>query len=974
MMTLTQAERVVRKIGELVGHPAPETQTAKLAQDYAEFCRAASRRLEQCALMIEAGQSLQALQLAETPPPLLDLVAILSFRQAADWRKYCQTHNLPWSEPFYDKHVRLLNSAYGKGIAGDHPFYRDYRRAVMKGDDPRALSILRVIARLNPSDENTAAELKRLEEKLLRVKLDALSDALGKGDIPAALSLLAQIEASGLPLPVSHPVWQRVQVARCQQLLRRAEALRQEAAWQEAESLVNEIHALANQYNVQLPDAETEAWNVLEEWTANERGAFAEEQDFQRALAGLAHEVEISEARRAGGVAVNLPEAQAAIDTLAAKWQEAERFGRPLDKDLVERCHECNRWLRKRTTQADRRRRILLAAVVLVLLGAGAAAIPFFKNWMRQSDTLAQLDELRSKRQVGKTVEFLQRLSASDKAYPRTAAGVAQAQQFIARESALTNACNRALAALPPLDAQGFRDVLDLSLLRRKECEQAVAALAPEFQAAPVSRLAAWDAQWQAARNRELDNCLNRADQAAAGLSRTSSFESVRGVLPDLQAALAAATNLLVQPPTLDAALADRFRQLTAKAGLWTDQTGHWERINSGLGRVSSTEEYLDLLNQLASSPFASTPQRDAVDRVSRLKISDLSFLGQLLLPTNQEAWGCLTNLAAWPDKLLPEQPTDPERRLYLELRDDPNMREVYAFELQTNTRPGNPFRTHVVFSRGLIALDRGGQQAGIVYDWTESHDNLRFYQHIYSDWDYVHVKKLNRTVECDTYERLGLGDLIDPNTGIWQKPLLPLLDQLNQDDKASAIFRAFVFLKLYALAQMRPLEWGLQWAPGVQREAKALKELGAEEFKSGDWMIRAQMTAHEDLVQAALQSLRTVPFEKQAKLFRQLTRATCSQDFAVAGYVDVTGVEVLRPINVPRAEFWGWDARSGSVTRLFQRAGVGRNLDKLADPVPYTPLKVFLGDRRDILREALEAIDVRRDTVGQLPPFFSDL
>src|SRR5271169_3524355 len=107
MITITQAERLVRKIAEVVGQPASDTQTAKLAQDYADLCRVANRRLEQCAIMIEAGQSLQALQLAETLPPLLDLITVLSFRQAAEWRAYCQTHNLPLTEPFYDKYVRL---------------------------------------------------------------------------------------------------------------------------------------------------------------------------------------------------------------------------------------------------------------------------------------------------------------------------------------------------------------------------------------------------------------------------------------------------------------------------------------------------------------------------------------------------------------------------------------------------------------------------------------------------------------------------------------------------------------------------------------------------------------------------------------------------------------------------------------------------------------------------------------------------
>src|ERR1700691_3133531 len=150
MMTLTQTERLVRKVAEVPSQPASDTQTAKLAHDYAEACRAANRRLEQCALMIEAGQFLQALQLAETAPPLLDLITLLAFRQAADWRAYCQAHQLPCAEPLYDKPIRLLNDTYDKGIASDHPFYKDYRRAVMENDDARAFSILRVIAKLNP--------------------------------------------------------------------------------------------------------------------------------------------------------------------------------------------------------------------------------------------------------------------------------------------------------------------------------------------------------------------------------------------------------------------------------------------------------------------------------------------------------------------------------------------------------------------------------------------------------------------------------------------------------------------------------------------------------------------------------------------------------------------------------------------------------------------------------------------------------
>ena len=236
-MTVTQAERLVRKIAEVVSQPASDTQTAKLAQDYAELCRAANRRLEQCAIMIEAGQFLQALQLAETPPPLLDLITLLGFRQAAEWRAYCQAHQLPWTEPFYDKYIRLLNTAYGKGIASDHPFYRDYRRAVMENDDARALSILRVIARLNPSDAEHQGGIETAGGEIIAGQTGKLAPGCGHGrqrrDIRPALE---QLEASGLPVPASHPVWQQAQVARCQQMLRRAEELRQQDVWQDVGS------------------------------------------------------------------------------------------------------------------------------------------------------------------------------------------------------------------------------------------------------------------------------------------------------------------------------------------------------------------------------------------------------------------------------------------------------------------------------------------------------------------------------------------------------------------------------------------------------------------------------------------------------------------------------------------------------------------------------------------------------------------
>ena len=378
MITVTQAERLVRKITEVMGQPPSDAQ-AKLAQEYADLCRAANRRLEQCAVMIEAGQSLQALQLAETPPPLLDMITVLSFRQAAQWRAYCQAHQLPWNEPFYDKYIRQLNSAYGKGIASDHQFYRDYRRAVLKKDDVRALSILRVIARMNPADENTKAELKRVEEKLLRVKLEKLREVVAAGDSAARQAQLAQIEASGVPVPSSHPLWQQAQVARCLELLRRAEALRQQDAWQDAEVLVDEIHALATQYNVQLPAADADAWSSLEEWTTEKRGAYADDQDFQRALSALEYEVQTIETKRAKTAArLGAVEANEQFCFAGRQMERGRTFwpstGRSIGNPPPTQCQD---WLQNQIQAASTKRRVAIGAAVVLVLGAIGASIPF---------------------------------------------------------------------------------------------------------------------------------------------------------------------------------------------------------------------------------------------------------------------------------------------------------------------------------------------------------------------------------------------------------------------------------------------------------------------------------------------------------------------------------------------------------------------------------------------------------------------
>jgi hypothetical protein len=972
MMTLTQTERLVRKIAEVAAQPSTDTQTAKLAHDYAELCRAANRRLEQCALMIEAGQFLQALQLAETAPPLMDLITLLSFRQAADWRSYCQAHQLPWSEPFYDKYIRLLNEAYGKGIASDHPFYRDYRRAVMENDDARAFSILRVISRLNPSDANTKEEMKRLEEKLLRVKLESLRQVLAAGDPINIQTSLEQLEASGLPVPASHPVWQEAQVARCQQMLGRAEELRRQDLWQDVEILVEEIHALATRYNVRLPDADADVWASLEEWTTQQRAAYAAQQDFRRAVSALEYEADSLASQRATGARLSQAGATAAYNSLAAKRTEAERFGQPLAEDLVAQCQEESAWLQRQIQAANHRKRVIAIVAVLVILGAIGATIPFVLNRAREGEYEQRFRQLESARKVFGVESLLAEVPEAWKTNPQMADSLGQARDFVARETELKQSFDQKLAGLQQFAAADFRSPLAQVGPDRESVGHALNQLAPEYQTAAASALGAWDARWQKFRNAELDGALHRVEEDAAALNATNGVEPVRAAIPQMQAMLLALAPLTAQPPALEQDLADRLGLLNTKIESWTALAGKWEQGQAALSNAPSLRQYLEALDQLVLSPFATVAQKTDVEKIGRLQIDQETLLGQLLAPNDRSVWDSLTNVTGWSASLMPEQPTSQEKDLYFKLRDDKNVRDVNAYELITNSRPNNPYRSHPVFVQGAIAPDNGGSEAGIVHDPAQYRDTLHFVRTAYSDWDYSKIQRLYRTLECDSYERLGLGDLIDANTGNYQKPILQIFDQLNHETKASAVFRAYVTFRLLAVAQVRPAEWGFPWCPALAAHLQALTALEANQIQSGDWMVPERSEKLERPLQEYFEKARAVPLEKQARFLQQLVRETCAKGFVFAGFVDATGHPVPQALATPSDELCGW-SRAGSATVLFRKAPGGEAYSPVAEPLPYSPLFVFAGDRRELLLQTLTATGYPAALAGPvLPPFFS--
>ncbi|HIG44428.1 MAG TPA: hypothetical protein EYQ14_28425 [Gammaproteobacteria bacterium] len=118
-MNLTETERLVRRIELYLKQQDASLQPDVMAREYAAEHGAATKRLITCQRIIRGGDHAQALQLAEEPPAVLDVIGQLEFRKAKEWLALCRNNGWPVPEPLDREVVRTLQDAYTKGVQAD---------------------------------------------------------------------------------------------------------------------------------------------------------------------------------------------------------------------------------------------------------------------------------------------------------------------------------------------------------------------------------------------------------------------------------------------------------------------------------------------------------------------------------------------------------------------------------------------------------------------------------------------------------------------------------------------------------------------------------------------------------------------------------------------------------------------------------------------------------------------------------------
>ena len=274
-MSLVKLERLIHEALRILD--GDQDGALDVAREIAASSRTCNHRLQQISFLVSKGESVQALQLAEDPPAIQDVLRLLGFNKASEWKKLCLQKGWPVLEEPDGNIILRLNEAYlkvEKSKSGHLGLLETYRGRMLKGDRLAALSLLKAHLRTSPSDEWAKNELKNATEAEARSLYQKLQKSLGVMDETAVTEQMDVLDRSGLERP-SQEIYQRGNLIR--QVYRKRQVESEVSSclpsirnwksgdlWQEAVQYLDDLSQRAREYGSRLPSegelAEAISW------------------------------------------------------------------------------------------------------------------------------------------------------------------------------------------------------------------------------------------------------------------------------------------------------------------------------------------------------------------------------------------------------------------------------------------------------------------------------------------------------------------------------------------------------------------------------------------------------------------------------------------------------------------------------------------------------------------------------------------
>lgn len=991
-----KVSELARKIAGALDQPLDRAALEKLAREYAEACQEVNARLEQCAALLAAGSEHQALQVAESHPPVLDLVAELEFARIEEWRDLCAEKGLTQAESLDVRTIRKLNEIYAKDLKATQGLYKEYRSAMLRRDLNLARAVLSRIIEEDPNDENARSELARLESQE-RPSPEPHHGDSGRAK-PLAESKVKKVDTLKLSLKGRRPLDSALR-ERVAESLQKMQAAQVGSNPDQVLAEAAVLDVLLGGKTGLLTKEQSRQRRELESWAKKERQRLKKEIEALEKARHLEDRLVDMETWLADSPCRD----EAVWQVMRVRAAELRTQGEeqwPRLPELAERLSQLEAnleagWKSAREEGRRRRRPLWIGGVTILVIGAGLLLLNDRIFAMQTAVQLA-LDrgDISTARRELDSMKVASRMFVG----PREPlqAKIAAFQQRLAEEEERVAQVRDMLAVLAQEAARDFAGQPFRQIGRQvEECRNKYEALAREFQDELAGSYARVMESWERLVERERETSGQRLAVVLAEVE-----ELIRG-RADFRHDPGEAEKGVEEAGPLLAELSDF--QLPVMAGLRLPQEAmerakraqvHVENVATELQKLreaqvrmreaGSLSEYQKALEVVAGSQFLESEMVDEARRVARRGLSEESFAAQAIMPASPELWNFVQEENHRP--LYPGKPTERERTLYLALRDEVDLKDIYRC-LVTPLPPGRSGQERTLYSRGQPRRrDSTISDTVVRSEWVaEFYDPARNSAEIQFEafpigFSFVNRRQNDlRLVECslteesDLFRRLELGAWIDRSTGEFQRPVLRLLDQVRSEPRASPLFVTHVFLRLLELASQRPEVWGLQMSPSLQEQARELRTTLTLAVLPTDWMVPRRQEMYNGRLKQILDAGRKKSFEKEAEVLRAFYGAVAKEGFLFSGFVSLDGSVEASAGARGALELWGLEALSLRPALLFRREKLVGAWEQVRKPQPLTPLFAVRSDRHQLWRDTVEHLGLAPDDplVQEMRPDF---
>ena len=568
---------------------------ARLATRYQEYCVQANQRLQNVSDLIRKNMVSEALRLAETEPPLLELCAELDFVGAEKWREMCARQGWATPEPLLGTAINLLNDAYASGSALE-PLLKEYRKAVREGVTVRVVRILRRVAKLDAKNKTWIEDLRRFEHKRLeeiQAELQALAQV---GNKESLLQLLGELdeypaennETSRLRKAAAarlKDIYMSEASVRGIKLITAFSAAYTAQDMAQAELIVQEYHLLKKEGYFQ-PSANLQIqYDEAMAWLQQEQKKRDEESLYEHTLDVLAQEVE---AGRAG--------------KLNDLLNQLARLNRSIPELLENRARLL---LEHHDLERERRRRLIIAMAAGALLLVGVGLTYAIMHYQFRKEVAAVEDELvrlfKATDRVGYETYLTSLESNKNKIFrtPSIQQWVAKKAELLRNEEQAQTTCHKALARLDAVRQGGFLE--DRVLISNLVNQAKTSAIKGE----DISRITLFVADWAAYQQKaraSMDTDLTALlAQLGDHLPGTDAFSTQ--IPEDLKQKITTAQGLLEQAGKIGETSPELLLQLNTFKAKYNELAKGMEarqELLSGMVSAPSLYDYLEMIRKYA--------------------------------------------------------------------------------------------------------------------------------------------------------------------------------------------------------------------------------------------------------------------------------------------------------------------------------------------------------------------------------------